>query len=107
MQWCRSRKEQTLYIHTKWKKIEYMNEQKDLGILVCSYLMPRKHIEAVCSKVNRKTGMTKRCFMNKSREQMSKIYETVSRPVLEYASTVWSHGLRKIYNSWKAHRIEP
>ena len=46
---------------------------------MCSNLMPRKHIEAVCSKVNRKTGMTKRCFMNKSREQMSKIYETVSR----------------------------
>ena len=32
--------------------------------------------------------MTKRCFMNKSREQMSKIYGTVSMPVLEYASTV-------------------
>ena len=62
---------------------------------MCSNLMPRKHIEAVCSKVNRKTGMTKRCFMNKSREQMSKIYETVSRPVLEYASTVWSPWLKK------------
>ena len=57
--------------------------------------MHRKHIEAVCSKVNRKTGMTKRCFMNKSREQMSKIYETVSRPILEYASTVWSPWLKK------------
>ena len=57
-------------------------------------LLPRKHIEAVCSKVNRKTGMTKRCFTNKSREQMSKIYETVSRPVLEYASTVWSPWLK-------------
>ena len=44
-------------------------QQKDLGILVCSNLMPRKHIEAVCSKVNRKTGMTKRCFMNTSHEQ--------------------------------------
>ena len=54
----------------KSRVYEY-DEQKDLGILVCSNLMPRKHIEAVCSKVNRKTGMTKRCFMNKSREQMS------------------------------------
>ena len=33
--------------------------------------------------------------MNTSREQMSKIYETVSRPVLEYASTVWSPWLKK------------
>ena len=74
-----------------------MNEQKDLGILVCSNLMPREHIEAVCSKVIRKTGMTKRCVMNNSREQMSKTYETVSRPVLEYAYTVWSPShLRKI-----------
>ena len=55
--------------------------------------MPRNHIETICSKVNRKTGMTKRCFMNKSQKQMTKIYETVSRPVLEYASTVWSPGL--------------
>ena len=28
-------------------------------------------------------------------EQMTKIYETVSRPVLEYASTVWSPWLKK------------
>ena len=52
------------------KKVESMNDQKDLGILVCSNVMPRKLIEAVCSKVNRKTGMTKRCFMNKPHEQM-------------------------------------
>ena len=56
--------------------------------------MPRNHIETICSKVNRNTGMTKRCFMNKSQKQMTKIYETVSRPVLEYASTVWSPWLK-------------
>ena len=59
-------KKGTNFVYTlNGKKVESMNEQKDLGILVCSNLMPRKHIEAVCSKVNRKTGMTKRCFMNK------------------------------------------
>ena len=53
--------------------------------------MPRNHIETISSKVNSKTGMTKRCFMNKSQQQMTKIYETV----LECASTVWSHWLKK------------
>ena len=67
----------------------------DLGLLVSSTLMPRNHIESICSKVNRKTGMTKRCFMNKSQQQMTKIYETVSIPVTEYASTVWSPCLKK------------
>ena len=73
-----------------------MNEQKDLGILVCSHLMPRKHIEAVCSKVNRKTGMTKRCFMNKSREQMSKIYKQYPGQFLNMPLLFGPHGLRKI-----------
>ena len=39
--------------------------------------------------------MTKRCFVNKSQQQMTNNYETVSRPVLEYASTVWSPWLKK------------
>ena len=58
--------------------------------------MPRNHIERICCKVNRKTGMTKRCFMNKSQQQMTKNYETVSISVIEYASsTVWSPWLKK------------
>ena len=57
--------------------------------------MPRNHIEAICRKVNKKTGMTKRCFMTKSQQQIPNIYETVSRSVLEYASTVWSPWLKK------------
>ena len=72
-----------------------VKQQKDLGLLVGSNLMPRNLIETICSKVNRKTVMTKRFFMNKSQKQMTKIYETVSRPVLEYASTVWSPWLKK------------
>ena len=76
------------------KELTSVKQQKDLGLLVSSNLMPRNHIETICSKVNRKTGMTKRCFMNKSQQQMTKNYETVSRPVLEYASTVWSPWLK-------------
>ena len=77
------------------KKLASVKQQKDLGLLVSSNMMPRNHIETICSKVNRKTGMTKRCFMNKLLQQMTKIYETVSRPVLEYASTVWFPWLKK------------
>ena len=51
--------------------------------------MPRNHIETIL------LGMTKRCFMNKSQQQMTKNYETVSRLVLEYASTVWSPWFKK------------
>ena len=84
------------YVYTlNGKELASVKQQKDLGLLVSSSLMPRNHIETTCSKVNRKTGMTKRCFMNKSQKQMTKNYETVSRPVLEYASTVWSPWLKK------------
>ena len=84
------------YVYTlNGKELASVKQQKDLGLLVSSNLMPRNHIETICSKVNRKTGMTKRCYMNKSQKQMTKIHETVSRPVLEYASTVWSPWLKK------------
>ena len=95
------------YVYTlNGKELASVKQQKDLGLLVSSNLMPRNHIETICSKVNRKTGMTKRCFMNKSQKQMTKIYETVSRPVLEYASTVWSPWLRRILNSSKKRKTD-
>ncbi len=84
------------YVYTlNGKEFASVKQQQDLGLLVSSNLMPRNHIDMICSKVNRKTGMTKRCFMKKSQKQMTKINETVSKPVLEYASTVWSPWLKK------------
>ena len=57
------------YVYTlNGKELASVKQQKDLGLLVSSNLMPRNHIETICSKVNRKTGMTKRCFMNKSQQ---------------------------------------
>ena len=58
------------YVYTlNGKELASVKQQKDLGLLVSSNLMHRNHIETICSKVNRKTGMTKRCFMNKSHDE--------------------------------------
>ena len=57
--------------------------------------MPRNHIGTICycSKINRKTGMTKRCFMDKSQQQMTNIYTKQSAD--QFLRIVWSPWLKK------------
>jgi len=84
------------YVYTmNGTEIAQETEQRDLGVIVSDDLKPRKHVESICSKVNRKTGLTKRCFKSREPDMIKSIYTSVSRPVLEYASPIWSPWLQK------------
>ena len=54
-----------------------------------------KHVEETVHKANKVLGLLKRTVGRKSQEIFSVFYETLVRPILEYASPVWSPRLAK------------
>ena len=75
--------------------LEVVHDQKDLGVTISDNLKPAKHIENIVKSARQKTGMIRRCFSNLTPEKITKLYTTIIRPALEYASIVWSPHLKK------------
>ena len=72
-----------------------MSEKKDLGILISDDLLPRKHILEITEKANQRVGLIRRCFTNITQRNISTLFKTTVRPLLEYASVVWQPHLKK------------
>ena len=54
-----------------------------------------KHVEETDHKANKVLGLLKRAVGSKNKEIFSILYKTLVRPILEYASPVWSPPLAK------------
>ena len=54
-----------------------------------------KHVEETVDKANKVLGLLKRKVGRKNQEIFSVFYKTLVRPILEYASPVWSPRLAK------------
>ena len=64
---------------------------KYLGLLFTSDLSWTQHIESICAKARRLLGLLYRRFYQQSQpETLLRLYISLVRPHLEYASPVWS-----------------
>ena len=54
-----------------------------------------KHVEELVHKANKVLGLLKRTVRNKNMKNLTILYKTLVRPILEYASPVWSPRLAK------------
>ena len=70
--------------------IEYVTEEKDLGILIDSKLKFRAHVGTVVSKANQMLGIIKRSFDNMGEFAFLNLYKSLVRPHLEYGNVIWS-----------------
>ena len=68
---------------------------KDLGVMVSSDLSWSKHVDYTVNKANKVLGLLKRTIGGKNKEIFSMLYKSLVRPILEYASPVWSPYLVK------------
>ena len=64
--------------------------EKDLGIHITADLRWKTHIETIAAKANRILGMLVKTFANRDVDIWKKLYVSLVRPHLEFASTVWS-----------------
>jgi hypothetical protein len=62
----------------------------DLGVEVDNGLKFNKHISNIITKANQRIAVLFRGFVSRNPELLVKAYVTFVRPVLEYASCVWS-----------------
>ena len=67
-----------------------MTAFKDLGVNVQVPLKFNNHIDIVVSKVARKLGLINKLFKFKSKYNVLRLFCTLVRPYLEYASVIWS-----------------
>lgn len=74
--------------------LTHVKEFKYLGVTVTSNLKWRKHVEIICNKARRKLWYLQRTLSNSTRECKLTAYKTLVRPILEYASVVWSPHLK-------------
>ena len=56
---------------------------------------PSTHIKYITVKANQCIGLIKRCFESRLEKIIKTLYETMIRPVLEYASPAWNPLYRK------------
>ena len=66
-----------------------------LGLLFSSDMSFTKHIESICSKARKVTGLLYRRFNKANSDTLLQLYLTMVRPHLKYASPVWNPSTRK------------
>ena len=74
--------------HNKDLKMTYI--AKYMGIIISQDMKWTKHITQTCSRANRALGFIKRNVQIRSHHIKEKLYNSLVRPHVEYASAVWS-----------------
>ena len=76
-------------------RLKCVDSYKDLGVIMSRDLSWSNHVNASVNKANKVLGLLKRTVGSKNREIFSILYRSLVRPILEYASPVWSPYLVK------------
>jgi ribonucleases P/MRP protein subunit RPP40 len=71
------------------------DEERDLGVIVDKRLSFESHIDKIVSRANRQLGLIKRSFVIRDKNSLLTLYNSTVRPILEYASPVWSPWKQK------------
>ena len=70
--------------------IQNVNEHRDLGIYVDHTVKFKTHIHHVVAKARRRASLILKCFTSRDPRLLMRAFITYVRPVLEYASSIWS-----------------
>jgi hypothetical protein len=70
--------------------LEVTGIEKDLGVLVDDKLKFQPHTNTAVNKGNRMLGIIRRSFQHLDRHNMTHLYKSLVRPVLEYGNTIWN-----------------
>ncbi|VDI79889.1 Hypothetical predicted protein [Mytilus galloprovincialis] len=83
------------------------NEEKDLGVTFESNLRFEKHINDIYDKAQRVLSFIHHSFDNMDQDRFLTINKSIVRPLLEYATCVWSPYLKKDYTNWNLYKEGP
>ncbi len=77
------------YYKIKGQVLEHVQRHQYLEVKISSDLNLRYHVENIVGKASRTSGFIKRNLKHCSQEVKIQAYKTLSRPILEYSSSVW------------------
>ncbi len=80
----------TLSNSTEIKKLNCVNNTKDLGVIMDETLSFKDHISEKIKKAYSMLGIIKRNFKKMDENTFIKLYKTMVRSQIEYAASVWS-----------------
>ena len=67
-----------------------VKEFKDLGVVIDDGLKFTSHVNQVVAKASARACLIHKCFVSRDVHTLTRAYKTYVRPLLEYASCVWS-----------------
>jgi len=80
-------------------RIEAVDNEKDLGVMVDEHLNFHAHTAMACKKANGILARIRRTFHHKDRDIVKQLYTGLVRPILEYGIIIW-------HPRYKMDRIE-
>ena len=75
----------------KNQKLESIQIERDLGVLISSDLKASQQCQQAYAKASKALGMINRTITNKSTKILLQLYKSLVRPHLEYCTTAWYH----------------
>ena len=70
--------------------LQKVTSTKDLGVVFDSKLSFSEHCHTIANKGFSRVNMLLRCFRSRDRELQIRLFNAFVRPIVEYASSVWS-----------------
>jgi len=70
--------------------VQSVNTVRDLGVQFCSTLTFTSHINKIVAKAHARASLIHKFFPSKDATTLTKAFVTYVRPILEYASVIWS-----------------
>ena len=71
--------------------VQSVNTVRDLGVQFCSNLTFASRIDKIVAEAHARASLIHKCFLSKDATTLTKAFITYVRPILEYASVIWSH----------------
>ena len=73
----------------KGQKLQKVEDEKDLGVVVDNELKFHKHTASVVKKANMKLGLIKKSFASLDETTLPLLYSSLVRSQLEYGNVIW------------------
>jgi hypothetical protein len=70
--------------------IPVVTDVKDLGVVIDAAVTFKKHINNIVARSSSRVALIYKCFISKDVVTLLRAYKTYVRPILDYASCVWS-----------------
>ena len=90
--------------HLSSGPLSTVSEVKYLGVTISSNLSYSKHIESMVTKATAVANCLLRAFRSKNPQLLAKLFKIYCRPIVEYASVVWSPY--KVHESDQIERLQ-